>query len=163
MKDENKPIEHIELSTVRHEKQRKVMEQIKEDGVCPFCMENLSKYHKNPILIEGDYWLITDNQWPYEKVKHQVLAIHKEHIEHIKDLKPKAGAELFKLFGQVAKERNIPGGGVAIRFGSNPEHGNYGSSVKHLHAHLIEPDLEALKETEAFRFKFGQPKNYKKK
>jgi hypothetical protein len=56
----------------------------------------------------------------------------------------------------------MPGGGVAIRFGSNPENGNYGSSVLHIHAHLIEPDLRALDEREAWKFKFGQPKNYRK-
>ena len=75
---------------------------------------------------------------------------------------PEAGKELIELFQEEAIKRNIPGGGIALRFGKNPEKGNYGSSVLHLHAHLIEPDLEALEKTEAWRFKFGQPKNYKK-
>ena len=48
-----------------------------------------------------------------------------------------------------------------MRFGSS-EFGNFGSTVLHIHAHLIEPDLEQLEETEAWKFKFGQPKNYKK-
>lgn len=151
----------INLSTVRREDQRAVMDEIAKQGHCPFCVENLEKYHKNPILKEGKYWFLTENQWPYEKVKHQLLAIYKTHIESITEMDPEAGAELISLFAEEAKKRNIEGGGVAIRFGSSPD-GNYGSSVLHIHAHLIEPDLNALGETEAWRFKFGQPKNYRK-
>tara|TARA_Y100001935_G_C17228660_1_gene469166 strand:+ start:626 stop:1108 length:483 start_codon:yes stop_codon:yes gene_type:complete len=159
MKEENK---FIHMSSVRREDQKKVMEEINEAGHCPFCRENLEKYHKNPIIKEGTYWLLTENQWPYEKIKHQLLAIYKTHIEHINEMGSEAGAELISMFQEEASKRSIPGGGIAIRFGSNPEHGNYGSSVLHIHAHMIEPDLEALEETEAWKFKFGQPKNYKK-
>ena len=159
MNEENK---YINLSTVRREDQREIMEEIKKQGHCPFCRENLDKYHKKPILKEGKFWILTENQWPYEKIKHQLLAIYKTHVEHIKDLDPLAGAELLQMFGEETEKRNIPGGGVAIRFGKSP-HGNYGSSVFHIHAHLVEPDLEKLEETEAWRFKFGEAKNYKKK
>ena len=151
----------INTGVIRREDQRIVMEEIKRQGHCPFCRENLEKYHKNPILKEGKFWLLTNNQWPYEKVKHQMLAIYKTHIEHLTEIDPEAGKELFEIFAEAAKERNIEGGGVAMRFGSSI-HGNYGSSVLHIHAHLVEPDLEALEETEAWRFKFGQPKNYRK-
>ena len=151
----------IQMSSVRREDQRPVMEEIQRQGHCPFCRENLELYHKNPILREGKYWILTENQWPYEKVKHQLLAIYKTHIEHITEMDPEAGSELIQMFAEQAKERKIEGGGVAIRFGTS-EHGNYGSSVNHIHAHLIEPDLEQLGETEAWKFKFGQPKNYKK-
>lgn len=151
----------INLSATRRDDQRVVMAKIDEQGHCPFCPENLAEYHKAPIIQEGKYWWLTNNQWPYEKVKHQLLAIHKIHIEHISELDPAAGAELIAMFAAEAKTRNIPGGGLAMRFGSSP-HGNYGSSVLHLHAHLIEPDLEKLDVTEAWKFKFGQPKNYKK-
>ncbi len=160
MNDKNNKF--IQMSSVRRDDQKKVMEEINSAGHCPFCRENLETYHKNPILKEGKYWVLTDNQWPYKKIKHQLLAIYKTHIEHIKDMAPEAGAELMKMFQEESIKRNIPGGGVALRFGSNPEHGNYGSSVLHIHAHMIEPDLDSLEETEAWRFKFGQPKNYKK-
>lgn len=159
---EEKGNKFINMTAVRREDQKGVMEEIKKQGHCPFCRENLDKYHKNPILKEGKFWLLTENQWPYEKVKHQLLAIYKTHVEHIKDLDPEAGSELLQMFAEEAEKRNIEGGGVAIRFGKS-EHGNYGSSVLHIHAHLVEPDLQKLEEAEAWRFKFGQPKNYKKK
>lgn len=152
----------INTNLVRREDQRVVMEEIRKQGHCPFCRENLEKYHTAPILKEGKFWVFTDNQWPYENIKHQLLAIYKTHVEHISEIDPEAGSELFSFFSEEAKKRNIAGGGIAIRFGSS-EHGSYGSTVLHIHAHLIEPDLEALEETEAWRFKFGQPKNYKKK
>lgn len=152
---------YIDMDTIRRDDQRQTMEQIREAGHCPFCRENLDKYHKNPILKEGEFWILTDNQWPYDKVNHQLLAIYRTHIEHITEMAPEAGEELFNFFQAVAREREIPGGGLAMRFGSSDD-GNYGSSVRHLHAHLIEPDLASLDETQAWRFKFGQPSNYKK-
>jgi diadenosine tetraphosphate (Ap4A) HIT family hydrolase len=137
------------------------MDEIAKQGHCPFCAENIDKYHKNPILKEGKYWLLTDNQWPYPKVKHQLLAIYKTHIEHIKEMDAEAGAELITLFKEETLKRNIPGGGIIIRFGSDPKGGNYGSTVLHIHAHLIEPDLDALGEAESFKFKvkIGQSKD----
>ena len=81
-------------------------------------------------------------------------------MEHLKDIEPEAGRELFEFFAEESKKRNMSGGGLALRFGSS-EYGNYGSSVYHIHAHLIEPDLQALGETEAWKFKFGQPIGYK--
>ena len=150
------------MDNIRREDQKRVMEEIALQKHCPFCPENLNKYHKNPILKDGKFWILTDNQWPYPKIKHQLLAIYKTHIEHISDMDPLAGAELIKMFKEEALKRKIPGGGIAMRFGSNQELGSYGNSVLHLHAHLIEPDLEALDEDEAWKFKFGQPKNYKK-
>ncbi|MFA6095185.1 MAG: hypothetical protein WC757_04895 [Candidatus Paceibacterota bacterium] len=152
----------IHLNAVRREDQKKVMEKIDEAGHCPFCTENLKEYHKKPILKEGKFWILTDNQWPYEKINHQLLAIYKKHIEHISEIEPGAGEELISLFAEEAGKRNIPGGGLAMRFGKSSD-GNYGSSVLHLHAHLIEPNLSALADDEAWKFKFGQPKNYKKK
>ena len=143
-------------ANIRREDQKKVMADIDDQGHCPFCAENLAKYHKNPILKEGKFWILTDNQWPYDKIKNQLLAIYKTHIEHIREMDPAAGAELMEMFRDIAIKRNIPGGGIAMRFGSNPEKGSYGNSVLHLHAHLIEPDLDALGPDERWRFKFGQ-------
>jgi diadenosine tetraphosphate (Ap4A) HIT family hydrolase len=146
----------IITENIRREDQKKVMAEIEEKKHCPFCAENLSRYHKNPILKDGTYWILTDNQWPYEKIKHQLLAIYKTHIEHISEMDAMAGAELIEMFKEEAVKRNIPGGGIAMRFGSNPEKGSYGNSVLHLHAHLIEPDLDALAPDERWKFKFGQ-------
>ena len=150
----------INISAIRRDDQRHVMEEIKKNGHCPFCRENLEKYHKRPIIKEGAFWLLTENQWPYEKTKHQLLAIYRTHIEHLTEIDPEAGKELFQMFAEEANKRNIEGGGIAMRFGSSAD-GNFGSSVLHIHAHLIEPNLAVLADDESWKFKFGQPKTYK--
>ena len=129
----------IRLENARTEEQGSVMRQIAKDNVCPFCSEHLSTYHKKPILTEGKHWVLTENQWPYEGTKVHLLAITKKHATSIADLSPEASAELFELFKNAAKDFGIIGGTLAIRFGPSTK---YASSVFHLHAHLIEPDVE---------------------
>ncbi|MEX2368999.1 MAG: HIT domain-containing protein [Candidatus Paceibacterota bacterium] len=146
----------IDKNHARLEDQKQVMEQIDDDGVCPFCEENLAKYHKKEIIEQGDYWLLTENQWPYDNTLNHYLVIYKEHIEHINDLSPEAGRELIELFQLASKKGHIKGGGLTMRFGVPNEDGNYGSTVTHLHAHLIEPDLSA---GEKVKFKIGHPNN----
>ncbi len=150
--------EFVHVENSRQEYQKKVMLEIAANKHCPFCTEHLEKYHKNPIIKKGKFWTLTDNQWPYEKVKHQLLAIYNTHIEHLNDMDNEAGAELIQMFKDESIKRNIPGGGIAIRFGSNPEHGTYGNSVFHIHAHMIEPDLAKLESEESWKFSFGKGK-----
>jgi diadenosine tetraphosphate (Ap4A) HIT family hydrolase len=149
-------------ANLRNDAQRAVYEEIRKAGHCPFCMPQFMDYCAKPVLAEGKFWILTNNRWPYDNVKHQVLAVYKTHIEHLNEMDPQAAAELIELFQAECKKRNIPGGGVAMRFGST-ELGDYGSSVLHLHAHLIEPDLTALGADQTFKFKFGQTNEYKAK
>lgn len=147
---------HIHQQNARTQDQKRVMAQITSDAVCPFCAKNLARYHKKPILKTGKYWLLTTNQWPYDHTKHHFLAISKKHVESFSELSPKAGEELFSLFSYVTKRYSIKGGGLAIRFGSLSKPA---SSVKHLHAHLIEPDVRNPKHKDVI---FKMSKNPKK-
>ncbi len=113
------------------------IKKIHHDGVCPFCPEQLLKYHKNPILKEGTYWKVTENMYPYKPVKHHVLFIHKEHIGHVSEISSEAWTELHSLFNETCAERNITGGSIMLRFGDTTF---TGASVTHLHAHLIQSD-----------------------
>lgn len=130
--------DYVALENSRLDEQCQVMRQIIADGVCPFCPENLARYHKQPILRAGKYWVLTHNQWPYGGTKHHLLIIYKTHIEHLEEMAPAAGQEMIELFQGASKEYGVSGGGLAMRFGG-PE---YGSTVRHLHAHLIHPDLD---------------------
>lgn len=120
----------------------RVIDQIKKDGACPFCPENLARYHKNPILKEGSYWLLTDNMYPYKGAKHHILLIHKKHIENVANLSEDAWGELFRFVSSETKKRGIQGGTFYIRFGDTAY---TGASVSHLHANLISPDAENKK------------------
>ena len=117
----------------------KVIEQIKKDAVCPFCPENLANYHKNPILFEGEYWLLTNNMYPYEGAKYQALIIHKQHITSFTEISEPAWKELQAIIKRFADQNHIPGGALLMRFGNTAY---TGASVSHLHANLISPDGE---------------------
>ena len=132
----------VNLENTAHrpdDKYGKVIDQIKKDGICPFCPENLPKYHKNPILKEGKFWLLTTNMYPYEGAKHHVLIIHKDHVEKLSEISREAWDELKSLIDSFIKEKNIPGGSLVMRFGDT----RYtGASVSHLHVNLVSPDGE---------------------
>ncbi len=116
-----------------------VISQIAKEKVCPFCPDQLATYHKNPILHEDEYWLVTDNMYPYKDTKTHLLFIHKEHIVHLSELSSTAWKELQALTNKFIQDKKIPGGTLLIRFGDT----SYtGASVNHLHAHLVSSDPE---------------------
>jgi diadenosine tetraphosphate (Ap4A) HIT family hydrolase len=116
-----------------------VISQIKKDGVCPFCPESLAKYHKNPIIKKGAFWLLTDNMYPYEGAKYHALLIHKAHITSFSEISKEAWDELNEFINYFTRENNIPGGTLIMRFGDT----RYtGASVSHLHANFVSPDGE---------------------
>ena len=130
----------VDLDNAREAEQIKVMKQIIADGGCPFCPENLSRYHRPPILKETEHWLLTKNQWPYPHTKTHLLAIYKEHAERLADLDAEAGAELLELMQWAEKEFQVPGGGWCMRFGDT----NYSAgTVNHIHAQFLVPDINA--------------------
>lgn len=146
----------VDLDNARLAEQKQVMRNIEDAAHCPFCAENLAKYHKRPILKEGKYWLVTENQWPYQHTKHHFLLIYKKHVENITELTPPAGAELIELAQWLIKKYQIPGGGLVMRFGDT----NYSAgTVNHLHAQLLQPDIHAPGYASApVRVKIGKTK-----
>lgn len=120
--------------------QRAVYEQIVKDGVCPFCQEHFLKYHTKPIIIDGQYWVFTESAWPYEQTKQHFLIVLKRHAERIEELTAEEGAELITQSGELIKKREVFGGALAMRFG---KHKYLKNSVAHLHAQIIEPDIDS--------------------
>ena len=123
-----------------------VIRDIAERKVCPFCPEELAKFHKNPILSEGKEWLATDNMYPYKGAKTQILFIHKKHIGSIAEISQEGWTELHALVKKITAERKIPGGTFLMRFGDT----RYtGATVTHLHAQIVssgpgEPGTEPI-------------------
>jgi len=142
----------VDIDNAREEEQTQVMEQILAADHCPFCEENLRQYHKQPIIRQTDHWLLTKNQWPYDHTSHHFLIIYREHVEQLQALDPAAGQELFELIAWAEKEFNLPGGGVAMRFGDT----RYSAgSVAHLHVQLLVPDIDDP-DYEPVRVKIGK-------
>lgn len=145
------PKKLISVDNARTDHQRRVMERIREVKECPFCEENLRKYHKKKILKQGKYWTLTPNQWPYDFTKVHLIAIARKHVEKLDDLPKAAFAELLELFQWAERKYKLDYGAIAMRFG---DVGGTGATVLHLHAHLIVGDPDHPGYTPV-RFKMG--------
>ena len=132
------PATFVNFENARYNDQVAVMAQSEKDGVCPFCLEQIAKYHQEPIEWEGKYWIVTKNAWPYVHTKTHLMAISKEHYEDVRSLVPEAAAELFQALNWAIETYQIPGGALALRFGDTEYSA---ASVKHLHAHIIHSDI----------------------
>lgn len=119
---------------------KNVIASIQKDGVCPFCPEQLAKYHKNPILREGKYWALTDNMYPYKGAAHHLLFVHKAHITGVDEITPEAWVEFHDFIKEIIGGRGIAGGTFFMRFGDTKY---TGASVSHLHAQLISSNPDA--------------------
>lgn len=123
---------------------REQLEEIAAEGVCPFCLEHF-RWHPHPILRQGEYWFATRIRDNYQNAKVHFLIILISHKEHITDLSPAEWGELGEMVSWLSLEDNLPGGGLAIdpRFAMRFGPTEYtGASVQHLHAHLIQPELD---------------------
>lgn len=130
-----------------------VLNQIVKDGVCPFCSEHLTKYHKKP-LETGKFWTLTDNMYPYKPSKQHRLIIHREHVTHIDQVTPPAWHELMELLLKEASSKKIVGGTLIMRFGDTKF---TGASVSHLHAHIVQsnPDDPSYDKTKGLSMRIG--------
>ncbi|MEK7530772.1 MAG: hypothetical protein AAB573_02795 [Patescibacteria group bacterium] len=129
----------VRPANTRSAEQRRVMQEATDDGICPFCPEHLQSRYKGAILEKGAYWALTTNGWPYKGSKRHYVAILNRHVSILSELTDIEGAELVGMFRRVCVKEGITGGAMAIRFGNHPKLKN---SISHLHAHLIEPDVE---------------------
>lgn len=120
---------------------KNVIAAIIKEGKCPFCPENF-KYHKHPVLRETKNWIITKSSWPYKNTREHIILISKNHKENFQQLTLNDFFEIKKLVNWAIKEFKIKGGGLALRFGDTD---CTGSSVAHLHFHLIAPKLKGGK------------------
>ncbi|HSI20980.1 MAG TPA: dihydrofolate reductase [Verrucomicrobiae bacterium] len=137
---------YVYIPNARTFDQRMIMRQIRADGVCPFCRENLERYHTQPILAEGRYWVISPSQYPRKGASRYLMAFYKaSHIMHLHEL---PGEAMVELLDHAQRLGIGASGGLAIRFG---EPKDTGGSVHHLHAHLIFPDPNQ----DPVRFKIG--------
>ncbi|MCD8506714.1 hypothetical protein LRY65_05485 [Candidatus Woesebacteria bacterium] len=142
----------IDIDNARKEDQIQVMQEIAGNAHCPFCAENLEKYHKQPILRKTEHWLLTTNQWPYDHTQHHLLIIYKDHATNLNELATEAGTELFELVQWVEKTYNVPGGGWAMRFGDT----RYSAgTINHIHVQFIVPDITA-ENYQPVRIKLGK-------
>nr|AIA17766.1 Scavenger mRNA decapping enzyme C-term binding [uncultured bacterium] len=135
-----------------------MMRQIQEEGVCPFCPEELALRDPTPLIWQGEHWVIKPNRWKYEHTKLHLLVIAKTHVEKLREVTPEMWEELGRALIWIEVEHEIRSGALAMRFG---EIDYNGATVAHLHAHVIVGDHDAP-DFETVRFKVAArpvPKN----
>ncbi len=130
---------YVDINNAHGEKMLATLQQIIEDGVDPFSLEHMQKYHERPILEIGKYWFVTENQWPYPNTRVHLLFITVEYAETFKDIPSDAFAELEELCEKYSEQYGVEGGALCMRFGKTSM---TGATVKHLHAQLIEANME---------------------
>ena len=129
--------------------------KIEEDGICPFCEAHLPKHHKKPILFRNAHWIVTENAWPYEGIRHQFVLIAREHIESAEELAPGAWDALGSAYRQLVTAYRLEGAVLFLRTGMTDF---TGASVAHLHAQVIsgarrEADSELIRALVGFKAK----------
>lgn len=131
---------YVMIEHARSDEQRKLMQEITNANVCPFCVENLEKIHKLPIVIRGTYWVVTTNKWPYDNAKTQILIISTRHVESIRDLTTDEWNEWGTIVAQATEYYQISSGAICMRFGDPTVSG---ASVTHLHGQIIVPQANS--------------------
>lgn len=144
--------DRVNLHNARTDDQLDIMKSIVADDVCPFDLENLTEYHKQPILRRGEHWLLTPNQWPYANTRVHLLAITAYHTETLGDLRDGSMDELLAHFQWAEQKYKVAAGGLAMRFGDVKLNG---ASVNHLHMHFIVPE-DNLDPATKVRFKISR-------
>ena len=130
-KDDKK---HVNLDHAREDDQREVMEKIKKDDTCPFCLEKLKQYHTKPIKLLSNHWILTENAYPYPGTKYHYLLISRNHYTDFNELSDDEKINLFEILNKVQSDDNMKGGTLIMRWGDTERNG---ATVVHLHAQLI--------------------------
>lgn len=142
----------VNVKEFHHADQKSVMEQIAKDNVCPFCPNNLSIYHREPVFWQNDDWLVTKNDFPYEGSCLHLLLICRYHVEDIQKLDGKAYLTLKQAIDWAICHHKIKGGTFLLRFGEGVYNG---ASVRHLHAHIIVGKRKKEGKTQSLKVKVG--------
>ncbi len=143
---------HINLSHSRTDFQKAVMEKIKKDGVCPFCIENFSRYHTKLIIKNGVWWILTENFAPYDGTSLHLLIVYKRHATKLSEIDENAFNELLYMISWSEKHYKIDGGAFFMRFG-NTNHTC--GTIEHIHAQLIAGDSSLDKNSEKLKVSLG--------
>ncbi len=125
---------HMNMANARHPEQIQKMKELQKDGVCLFCEKNFIKYQNTPIIREKKWWLMRNNDYPYDGAKIHILLVYKKHIDSVEKISPQAMTELLDHMQWAKKKFKIPGASFVMRFGDS----RYtGSTITHLHAHIV--------------------------
>lgn len=144
------------IDNARHAQQSEQMKDLAERGVCAFCWEHFDNEHREPIELKTDHWIVTKNDYPYDRTSLHLILIPREHVGTLSELSQATLHDLTDTIVAVEKKWQLTHYGVGIRSGDM----RYtGGTVEHLHAHIIVGDIDDP-EHEPVRFKVSsRPKD----
>jgi ATP adenylyltransferase len=143
-----------ELRHARVEAQKAKMEKLIAEGICAFCDEHFEDFHDNPVEFRTEHWIVSKNDYPYERTTLHLLLVSRKHVMAFGELSPEARADFMEAIAEIEKRWKLPSYAVGIRVGE-PERN--GGSVEHLHAHVIVGDTDDPAH-EPVRFKMSSQK-----
>lgn len=116
------------LPAARSDDQRAYMEDLEHRGICVFCLE----HQRSEIALEGEYFYVTRNLWPYRGTREHWLIVPRAHVRAFDELPDEAGRELWAL------KRRLKGDATATATVERSGDMRYnGGSVAHLHIHFV--------------------------
>ena len=140
----------------RHKEQLQQMQDLAARGVCAFCREHIETEQREPIELETAHWIVKKNDYPYEGTSLHLMLVPKEHVKTFSELSSKAQSDFATTISKVEKKWHLTSYAVGMRSGDMRFNG---SSVEHLHAHIIVGDTSNPKH-EPVRFKMSsRPKH----
>ena len=127
----------VDIENTRTEKQRDFYQDIADKNIDPFELEHLKIHHPHPVIFENTSWFLTHNAFPYEDTSLHLLIVHKDFITSIEQISQQAWIDLQEIIKFSVEEFKLTSGGFFMRFGDTTK---TGSTVTHLHAHIIVSD-----------------------
>jgi len=138
------------FEAARSEEQRQDMIDLDNRGICIFCPEHIQD-DGSEIFFDTDYWIVKENKYPYKDTKAHLVLVPKEHVATISQLSKEAMEEFLSVVSQCETKFKLSSYAVGIRSGDMRFNG---SSIEHLHAHIVSGDTDNPKH-EPVRFKMS--------
>jgi ATP adenylyltransferase len=106
------------------------MQELAEKGVCLFCSDE----HRSKVELEGEFWYVVKNDYPYEGTSGHYLIVPYAHVSSFDDLPDEAAADLWALKRELKERLDPPATATVERSGDMRYNGG---SVAHLHVHFV--------------------------
>ncbi len=127
------------LDAARGGPQLQRMRRLEQQGICIFCPEQAAALQREPVEHGGEHWYVTRNDFPYEGTAAHYLIVARRHVTSFAELPDEAGAELWAIRRELARELDAVAYATVERSGDMRFNGG---SVAHLHVHVVALERE---------------------
>lgn len=144
----------VYLEHARRPDQREDMEDIAERDICFMCPAHIAEFYeqRDGLIDEGEHLYLVYNGYPYENTEYHLMAIPKEHLTTLTELREEFLVEALGFFQRWEQEYEVTGGAIAMRFGDPAE---TGATAHHAHIHFIVPSKNLGPNDQAVKFRMS--------